>query len=125
VDKVVGKIEFVDPPIKAPLSGRTCAYYHVIVEQQKSSGKSSHWHTIINETNQSKYLIRDGNSYAFVEDSNLKSYIVKDKKFRSGFLNDATSELERYLQQHGKTSENLLGMNKTIRYCEGILENGE
>lgn len=125
VAKVVGKVEFVDEPIRAPLSGRECSYYHIIVEQQKSSGKSSHWHTIINETRQCKYLIRDGNSYAFVEDGNLKSYIVKDKKFRSGFLNDATPELERYLRQHGKTSENLLGMNKTIRYREGILENGE
>nr|WP_321412023.1 hypothetical protein [uncultured Carboxylicivirga sp.] len=125
VAKVVGKVELVDEPLIAPLSGRPCACYHIIVEQQTSSGKNSNWHTIINETKHCKYLIRDGNAHAMVDDRELRSYIVKDKSYRSGFLNDATDVLERYLNQHGLESENMLGMNKTIRYKEGVLEKGE
>ncbi len=125
IAKIVGSVEFVDEGLRAPLSDRQCAYYHIIVEKKVSSGKNSHWKTIIEEEVSSKYLIREGNSYAYVKKGKLKSYIVKDRKYSSGFLNDATAKLENYLKKHGHESENLLGLNKTIRYKEGILERGE
>ena len=125
VAKIVGKVEFVDEPIRAPLSNRECAYYHVLVEQQVSTGKSSHWKKIIDEEKSCKFLIRDGSRYAFIKEPQLKSYIVKDRKYKSGFLKDATDVLQSYLKKHGYESENTLGLNKTIRYHEGILENGE
>lgn len=125
IAKLVGKVEFVENALKAPLSGRECAYYHVHVEQQISSGKSSHWKTIIDEVVANKFVIRDGNEVAYVNSTRMKSYIVEDRKYRSGFLNDATKHLEAYLNRHGLESENFLGLNKTIRYKEGILEKGE
>nr|WP_319399609.1 hypothetical protein [uncultured Carboxylicivirga sp.] len=122
VARVVGTIEMVDTPLLAPLSNRECALYHVVVEQQKSSGKNSYWDKLIEETQQCKYLIKDGSSFAVVNSNNIKSYIVKDKSFRSGFLNEASDVLEHYLVRHGHKSENWVGMNKTIRYNEGVLE---
>lgn len=48
-----------------------------------------------------------------------------DKSYNSGFLNDASENLEKYLNSKGYDSEGFLGFNKTLRYKEGILENGE
>ncbi|MFB6319611.1 hypothetical protein [Saccharicrinis sp. FJH54] len=123
--KISGKIEIVGEALQAPLSGRKCAAYMVLVEQKVSNGKSTHWRTIIKEEKACRYVIRDGYKCAWVNHNNCKSYIVQDKNYRSGLWNDATPELENFLNLHGYKSENILGLNKTVRYKEGVLENGE
>ncbi len=125
VAKIVGQVEFVEKPLISPLAKRKCAYYYIHIEQQVSSGKSTRWKTIIEEEVSSKFLIRDGDHYAFINDDKLKSYIVQDRSFSSGFFNDTTLELENFLTLRGHKSENFLGFNKTLRYKEGILENEE
>lgn len=125
IAKVVGKVEFAGEPLIAPLSGRRCAHYYVLVEEKVSSGKSSHWNTLIEEEVAGKFVIRDGRYCAHINSQNVKSYLVEDRQFASGFGNDATPELERYLNAHGQKSEGYFGWNKTIRYKEGVLEEGE
>lgn len=125
VAKVIGKVEFVGQPLTAPLSGRPCAYYYVHVERRVSSGKSHHWDTIIEEEVSGNFVIRDGQHCAKLDCQNVKSFLVQDMEYSSGFLDDATEKLESYLNQHSEKSENWLGMNKTLRYKEGILERGE
>jgi len=123
--KIIGNVEFVDSALIAPLSGRKCSYYSILVEQKIESGKSSSWRTIIEEEVSSKFVIKQDSSYAFIADGKLKSYIVLDKNFSSGFLNDASENLQTYLQSKGKDSEGFFGMNKALRYSEGILEENE
>lgn len=123
--RIVGEVEFVGEPLIAPLSGRPCAYYYVHVEQEKSTGKSSSWSTLIEEEVSGEYVIRDGANYAYINGRHIKSYIVQDRNYRSGFLNDAADHLENYLNRKGYESENMLGFNKTMRYKEGVLEKGE
>lgn len=125
IAKVVGKVEYVDKPLIAPLSGRSCAYYHVLIEQKISSGKSSHWKTIIEEEVAERFVIRDGKYCAHINSKNVKSYLVEDIEYSSGFLKDATEVLEKYLRNNGQESVGMLGLNKTLRYKEGVLEQGE
>lgn len=125
VGKVVGQVQLVDEGLRAPLSDRRCAYYHVLVEQKVSSGKSSHWKKLIEEEVADKLVLRSGANYAFVRRGNIESLIVKDRSYSSGFMNDAAEHLEWYLNSKGILSENMLGFNKTIRYREGVLEEGE
>jgi len=125
IAKIVGCIEIVGKPLYSPLSKRECSHYYVHVEQEKSSGKSSSWETIIEEEVTSRYLIKDGIRYAIINDKKLKSYIVQDAKFSSGFWNDATENLENYLKSKGEESEGFFGFNKTLRFKEGVLEKGE
>lgn len=125
VGKVVGHVEIVDKPLIAPLSGRECASYYVHVEHEVSAGEDSHWKTIIEEEVACKYVIKEGEHYAYVNDDKLESHIVQDEEFSSGFGNDAEEALEQYLKSKGHKSENLLGWNKTMRYREGVLEPGE
>jgi len=125
IAKVAGKVELVGEPLIAPLSGRKCAHYQVLVEELVSTGKSSHWHTLIKDEKVVKFVIRDGRYSAFVNYGEIKSYLVEDRLYKSGFRHDATPELEQYLYNHGRKSVGILGLNKTIRYREGILEEGE
>lgn len=123
--KLVGRVGFVEHPLIAPLSGRKCAVYYVHVEERVASGKTTRWRTLIEEEVWSKFVIKEGDKYAFINDKNLKCYIVEDRNFRSGFMNDASARLEKYLNNKTYESENFLGLNRTIRYQEGVLENNE
>lgn len=125
IAKIIGQVEIIGQPLISPLALRECTYYYVKIEHQVSSGKSSHWETIIEEELLNKFLIKDGLDYAYLNDRNIKSYIVQDQKFSSGFGNDATQRLEKYLNSKGHESEGFLGFNKTLRYFEGVIENNE
>ena len=115
VAKVVGQVEFVDEPLIAPLSKRKCASYYVKIEQKVSSGKNSQWKTIIEREKTSRYVLREGDAVAYVNPEYVKSYIFQDEYFSSGFLNDASDELEAYLGEIGYSSEGMFGINKTMR----------
>ncbi|MFL5764375.1 MAG: hypothetical protein ACJ77K_10585 [Bacteroidia bacterium] len=123
--KISGTITYAGKTIVAPLSGRKCSYYHIQVEQKVRRGKSTHWETILNEEQEGDVVIRDGRNYAFIKATGSKSYVVEDGNFKSGFMNDASEHLNEFLTQRGIKSTNWLGMNKSIRYKEGVLEEGE
>lgn len=123
--RITGEIQVVDEPLEAPLTKRPCSMYTVIIQEHKHRGKSRHWEDIISEEKFNRIVLKDGDNLALVEATNLKSRLISDGSFESGFLNDATPELEAFLNQHGHKSEGLFGMNKGMKYLEGILEQGE
>jgi len=123
--KISGKVELTGPPLVAPLSGRKCAYYHVLVEQLVNTGKSTHHKKLIEEEVAGPFGIREGRSCACIDTSRVESYIVDDAKYESGIFNDPTEVLDNYLSAHNLNSENFIGFNKSMRYREGILEEGE
>ncbi|TND08306.1 MAG: hypothetical protein FD123_2337 [Bacteroidetes bacterium] len=123
--RVVGRVVFAGRTLTAPLSKRSCVYYHVVVEEYRSSGKSGSWHTVIEEEQKGDVVIFDGSHYAVIDTGNAKTYLVPDANYSSGTFNDATHELEQFLQRHNRTSTGLLGFNKSLRYREGVLERDE
>jgi hypothetical protein len=125
VAKITGNVELTGAPLTAPLSGRKCAYYYVLVEQHVSSGKSSHWQKFIEEEVSGQFGIRDGNSCARIISKRIKTYIVEDRKYESGVFEEPSAVMEDYLRKHGKTSEGAFGFNRTLKFREGVLEAGE
>jgi len=125
VSTISGTIVHAGKTLRAPLSSRTCSYYHILVEKH-SGGKNSHWRTFVEEKKSGDVIIKEGDSYAIIQaGKTTNTYIIPDKHYTSGFLNDATPELKQYLETQGQSSEGVLGMNRTLRYQEGILEEGE
>lgn len=107
--------------VRAPLSGRACAYWRVLVEED--SGESG-WGTVIDHAEGVDFHVEDGTGRARVDTSKVKAILIRDHTRESGFGKDATPELEAFLASHGRTSAGWL-FNKTLRYREGIVEAGE
>ncbi|MFP9113615.1 hypothetical protein ACLI1A_06715 [Flavobacterium sp. RHBU_3] len=122
--RITGTIIYAGKILEAPLSGRECCHYYVHIEES-SGGKSNSWNTLVEEEITGTVVLQDGNHYALMKHANLKSYIVQDRDYSSGTFNDATPQLEAYLNDRGHESVGVLGFNKSIRYKEGILEQGE
>lgn len=122
--KVLGKVVPLGAELlTAPLSGRACVCWEVIVEEQ-TGGKNKYWRERIHELRQRDFLLDDGTGVAHVIARDMKIVATSDSKQSSGFLRDASPALEAFLAAHDMSSQGLL-FNKTLRYREGVFEPGE
>jgi hypothetical protein len=124
IGKIHGTLRYLDEPLKAPLSGRLCAYYEVLVEEYRSNGKSGSWHEIICERQSQDFLVEDETGMARVTMQGAEVAVVKDSHRASGTFKAATPDLEAFLARHGRSSKGWL-FNKSLRYKEGVLAAGE
>lgn len=124
--KAIGVAKLVKDPLIAPISGRNCVFYQIIVEKK---GAKNSWSTVINQTVIHDFFIETRGEMAIVKTDQPKKFrkifLEKDHKANSGFWNDANHRLEKYLKSHGSSSKGILGFSKTLRYYEGIIEPGE
>ncbi|PTM07531.1 MAG: hypothetical protein DA407_10310 [Bacteroidetes bacterium] len=127
--KVTGKALHVKSPLIAPLSGRKCVFYSINIEKRVSSGKNSHWKTVIKEAKTQEFFINNNGDFVIVRPTqspkNYLSFLVKDKKATSGTFNDPTPEFESLLRRYNVDPVNFFGFNKRLRYSEGVIEIGE
>ena len=65
--KIIGTISSSNSFLISPLTQRKCVYYKVHVEKQVSSGKSSHWETIIEDNKANDFIIESGGENAYVK----------------------------------------------------------
>lgn len=121
--KLVGVLRYSDAqPLEAPLTRRRCACYQVTVQER---GGNNNWRTVIDASDHLRsFWLEDRTGRALVQLELPSLLLTMDAHFRSGFLDDAAPALEAFLAQHGRSSRGLV-FNKTLRYREGVLEEGE
>ncbi len=129
VGKIVGRLAYLGEPLKAPFTGRRCAQYRVVVEEQRSRAGAqtgSHWVSIIEDEHGRDFIVNDETGAALVRMRGAQVAVTKDTCFRSGTFRDKiTPDLERFLARHGQESKSFFGFEKSLRYREGVLEEGE
>lgn len=123
--RITGTVEYLDGELVAPLSQRTCAYYLVVVEEYRSSGKSGSWVEVLRDEQHLDFLVRDASGLAQVRMDAPHAVVVRDRKTRSGTFDDATPIEAAFLERFSEASTNFLGLNRSLRYSEGVLEFGE
>ncbi|MDT0557971.1 hypothetical protein RM697_04900 [Ichthyenterobacterium sp. W332] len=127
--KTTGKVLHVHEPLKAPFTRRDCVAYHIKIEQHRSTGKSSHWKTLVSDYAIQDFFIEQQGEVVMVKPKenpkNYMSFMVSDHSANSGTFNDPTPEFKNLLKRYNVNSETILGFNKRLRYTERILEIGE
>ena len=127
--RINGKALHVKEPLIAPFSKRKCIFYTMKIEQKKSNGKSTYWRTLVKEEKVQEFFLEKNGDFVIVNPTqnpkNYKSHLVIDKKTNSGTFNDPTPEFEALLKHYNINSEGFFGLNKQLRYFEGIIEIGE
>lgn len=125
--RITGRVVFAGKTLIAPLSKRPCAWFDITVEEyyRTHSNRGGRWMVIINAKKSADVVLFDGTHYALIDTKYADSYLVKDGKYESGTFNDASDDLEFFLSEYGTTSTGFLGLNRQLRYREGILEKGE
>lgn len=124
--KVIGRVVPVEAGVMhAPLTGRACVFYEVIVQERISSGRSTRWVERIRESARVDFALDDTTGLVRVPQREQMRYIAeKDSEQSSGTFNDADPHLEAFLSRHGMRSQGWV-FNKSLRYYEGVFEPGE
>jgi hypothetical protein len=112
--------------IAAPFSGRQGVWVRIIVQEQRSTGRSSYWATIVKETDARPFMVDDGSGQmARVLPAGANVILDSQVVAKSGTFNDAQPHLEAFLAARGLKSTSFLGFNKAMRYEEQIMLPGE
>lgn len=119
--KIVGRLEYVDEPLSAPLTGRLCALYEAVVEENKNQES---WERVIREERGVRFRLVDGTGHAIIDPTHARTILVQDSRTESGTLDDATPVEKEFLARHGESSTGWV-FNRTLRYVEGVLEADE
>lgn len=122
--KVVGRAHALDELLHAPLSGRPCLYFVAIVEEKRSTGKSSYWKTIIREERGVPFVLQDASGRAIVDATAARLAINFDDRSTSGTFDDPTETERAFLARHGERGQGWY-FNRPLRYREAVIEESE
>ncbi len=122
--RVIGQARALGEQLQGPLTGRPCVYYIAMVEEQRSTGRSTHWRTVAQETRGVPFILEDGTGRAIVDPNGAQVALDFDGNSKSGTFNNADPVQEQFLARHGQKSEGWV-FNKTLRYREAMIEIGE
>lgn len=117
-----GRAQLFQESLQAPLSGRPCVHYLLVVEEYRSSGKSGRWVEVIREEVSVDFLLRDASGAARVRMGGARVDIARDRSARSGTFDDATPIEAAILERHNIDKTTFFGFNRKHRYHEGVLE---
>jgi len=108
--------------VQAPFSGRYAVWARITVQELRSSGKNSYWHTLLTEVDGRPFMVDDGSGQqARVIPHGANVMLDKHNIASSGTFNDAAPHLEAFLMARGLKSTSWLGFNKSMRYEEELL----
>lgn len=109
--------------VQAPFSGRHGVWVAVDVQEYRRQGKSGSWVSIHNERHVNPFYIDDGSGQrARIEPAGADLVVDLLEVATSGTFRDAQPHLQHFLQSRNLTSTNFIGMNKSMRFLEYVLE---
>jgi len=112
--------------VQTPFSGRHAVWTRVTVQELRSSGRNSYWHTLLTEMDGRVFMVDDGSGQlARVMPAGANVILDKVNIAASGTFNDAQPHLEAFLMSRGLKSTSWLGFNKSMRYEEELLAPGD
>ena len=123
VVRLRGRLRLAEHHLEAPLTGRPCAWYEVKV-QEHSHQHQTRWDTLIEERDGVDFLLEDDTGVARVSGLEVRAAITADASFSSGLLNEPDARQVAFLESHEESPTETF-FNRTLRYREGILEEGE
>ncbi len=124
--RVCGDLEYVEDlvPLTAPLSGRECVAWRVIVRERRSSGKNSRWVTVVEEESAIDFMLVDATGRARIDGTALSLALDVDASGGTGLFKQDVPRLEAFLGERGISTRGFI-FGKTLQYKEGILALGE
>jgi hypothetical protein len=106
---------------KSPFTDKDCVYYQYIIDEYRSSGKSSHWVTVKKEEQRDLFYLKDETGMVLIDPTDAQIEARKDFECQSGLGKDPPEQVIRFLSAKNLSHEGFLGMNKTMRYQETII----
>lgn len=108
-------------PLVSPFSGTPCLYYTYLIEEYRSDGKNSSWHTVESGASFDPFYFADDTGRVLVDPSGAEVDIPKVAVFESGSGRDPNDYIREFLQKESIAYEGWFGANKQMRFTERFL----
>ena len=119
--KIIGKAECITSPLIAPLSGKKCVFYEVIVSRPTEDNNS----VLIKKSRSSEFYIVNNTGKVLVNPKNAIYEIKNDIYTNSGILKEPNKKMLDFLKANDIESKTFLGANKSLTFQEKSIEVGE
>ncbi|NND63168.1 MAG: hypothetical protein HKN48_08220 [Flavobacteriaceae bacterium] len=120
--KLKGNALKVIEPLVAPISGRECIFYQVLIEKK---GSKNSWHKVVDATETQDFFLGQQGEMVMVKmdipRSETQIYLEKDNVQNSSTFAEPSQRMLDYLEKNGASHKNILGFNRRMRYKEGII----
>ena len=125
--RITGTVERIEDELWAPLTRRRCVHYLTVVEERQRGAMDqySRWVEVIRLERSVDFLLRDASGLARVRMDRAQVAVVRDIHTRSGLLDNPTPMEREFLEMQGEDPTGPAGMNRGLRYTEGVIEVGE
>ena len=123
--EIKGTVSDASSTVHAPMSGETCVWYSLKVEESVKQDKGRRWVTRGRLTRHGECFVEDDTGMCLVDLHDADDDLTVGTRGASGTFDDPSESELAALDALGLSSENLLGMNRRFRYSETILQRGE
>jgi len=137
--KASGRVLALEPQLVSPLSRTDCVYFHFKVEEQHTRTVTSpgphgrgtttrtetYWVTVITDKQAINCAVEDKTGAAWLDILDAETVLESSGHLHSGLFTNAPKHLERTLQRNYGYSPKGWFFNKSLRYTEVVLSDGD
>lgn len=121
IAKICGILVYGSETLTAPITGRQCAAYSVVVRERDRDARNT---ATIDEADARSFRVEDESGVAWVQPTLVDLVVSMDRNLQTGFFEDPTPRMTAFLDAHGLEARGFL-FNRVLEFSEGILEGGE
>ena len=125
VVKIVGLLGYSQEPLRAPISGRRCAFWEVVVERYHGGSNADCWTEDLRDSSGQDFVLQDGRHRALIRPEGARALIAKERSFQAGLPSAPSPRMKAFLEAQGVVGRGLLVEDRPVRCREGVLEKGE
>jgi len=123
--EIVGKADG-ETILQSPITKTPCVLWQVEVSERRSSGKSSHWVTVYNNTSTAPFDVYDGTGRMRVHPGPQMELLLRNDASRSsGLFSSLDEQTQAALNEIGVNTKGFLNLNKNMRVQERYIEQGD
>jgi hypothetical protein len=130
VVRVTGHVRSRGELLQAPVTGRPCVAFHLLIEEWRYRNRCASWEVLLEIQQARPFAVTDESGEATVDTAGpTEVFLVLDRCGPSRRRDQADraqlAVLKKLLKSGGVAITNWFGDSKIIRYQEGVLEEGE
>ncbi len=126
IGKVVGEVIPDREILIAPLSGRECVFYQIVIkEEEMEGGEGGNTNTILRDEKSTAFYCTDATGLAHIDLKKAKVFLIKDEKRDTKLFRGPDENLQAYLEEHKIDTKLLFNLHRELDCYEGVIEVGE
>ena len=124
ISKIVGRVLVGREPLRAPVTGRVCSMWWILVKEQSAAEKNI-WNKVFecSERNEA-LLVQDDSGDAYVDLEGAVPLLACAESFRMDYEHDKLETIQAFIRDHGHDPVDMLGNLKRFRVEEWVAGEG-